>query len=129
VLSLTSDVSTKNVAITDLETKLTEASEAQEAADERASSLESELSTAKAGDLGKQFATAAMDLIVTSDDCGTVNGIPVAVDDKDNDGFLTYKHTHIQIYTHTHTSQLMDDHDKDNDGFLTYTEWVTGGGY
>lgn len=49
------------------------------------------LATRDAGDVGKQFATAAMDLIVTSDDCGTLNGIPAPVDDQDNVGSLLAK--------------------------------------
>jgi DNA-directed RNA polymerase subunit beta' len=49
------------------------------------------MATRDAGDVGKQFATAAMDLVVTSDDCDTLNGIPVATDDNDNIGTLLAK--------------------------------------
>lgn len=38
--------------------------------------------TAKGGDLAKQFAQSASDMVVRKDDCGTHNGIPLKVDDK-----------------------------------------------
>ena len=52
----------------------------------RKSIISTKFSTQDAGYLGKQFNQAAMRVIVTSDDCGTNNGIPVSVDDKDNIG-------------------------------------------
>ena len=42
--------------------------------------------TPKGGFLGKQLSLAAHRLIVTEDDCGTKNGIPVDADDVDNVG-------------------------------------------
>ena len=44
--------------------------------------------TPKGGFLGKQLALAAHRLVVTEDDCGTTNGIPVDADDSDNVGTL-----------------------------------------
>lgn len=43
-------------------------------------------STRQAGYLGKLLAAAAIDQLVTEDDCETLNGIPVSVDDNDNVG-------------------------------------------
>jgi len=45
-------------------------------------------STRDAGDFGKQLNVAAADLIVTEADCGTVNGIPVGIDDNDTVGAI-----------------------------------------
>jgi len=44
--------------------------------------------TPKGGFLGKQLALASHRLLVTEDDCGTVNGIPVDADDPDNVGSI-----------------------------------------
>lgn len=52
----------------------------------RRSVISTKFATRAAGYLGKQFNQAAMRLIVTSNDCGTANGIPVDVDDDDNIG-------------------------------------------
>lgn len=50
-------------------------------------------STREAGYLGKQFTAAAEGLIVTEDDCGTLDGIPTKVTDGDNVGALLAKNT------------------------------------
>jgi hypothetical protein len=50
-------------------------------------------STRDAGDFGKQLTVAAADLIVTEDDCGTLNGIPVSVEDGDSVGALLARDT------------------------------------
>lgn len=42
--------------------------------------------TAKAGELGKLLSLASIEQVVTEDDCGTPNGMPVKVDDKDSVG-------------------------------------------
>ena len=44
------------------------------------------LGTQKGGYLSKMMNAAAIDQVVTEDDCGTANGIPVSVDDNDNVG-------------------------------------------
>ena len=43
-------------------------------------------STAKGGYLGKQLNAAAANIVVTGDDCETLNGVPVITDDVDNIG-------------------------------------------
>lgn len=53
--------------------------------------IATKFATRDAGDFGKQLNTAAADLIVTEEDCGTSNGIPVGVDDKDSVGALLAK--------------------------------------
>lgn len=55
--------------------------------------LSTKFATREAGDLGKQIATASANLIVTDDDCGTGNGYPAAVGDRDNVGALLLKDT------------------------------------
>ena len=50
-------------------------------------------STRNAGDLGKQIGQATNTLMVTEDDCGTSNGIPVPGDDMDNHGAVLAKST------------------------------------
>ena len=55
--------------------------------------LSTKFATREAGDLGKQIATASAGLVVTEDDCGTTNGYPVDVADKDNVGALLLKNT------------------------------------
>jgi hypothetical protein len=50
-------------------------------------------STRDAGDLGKQMNNVSEGLIVTEDDCGTTNGIPVGIDDEDNQGSLLARDT------------------------------------
>lgn len=47
----------------------------------RASVISTKSSTAKGGDLAKQFASVAGDMIIRKDDCGTGNGIALAPDD------------------------------------------------
>ena len=44
--------------------------------------------TRQAGELGKLLSQASIEQVVTEDDCGTVNGVPVKVDDNDNVGAL-----------------------------------------
>jgi DNA-directed RNA polymerase subunit beta' len=53
--------------------------------------ISTKFATRDAGDFGKQLNTAAADLIVTEEDCGTSNGIPVSVGDKDSIGALLAK--------------------------------------
>ena len=48
--------------------------------------ISSKTATAKAGALGKLFSSAMVEQVVTEDDCGTIAGMPVDVDDKDNVG-------------------------------------------
>jgi DNA-directed RNA polymerase subunit beta' len=55
--------------------------------------LSTKFATREAGDLGKQISTAAAGLIVTEDDCGTSQGYPADVADKDNVGALLLKDT------------------------------------
>ena len=55
--------------------------------------LSTKFATREAGDLGKQMNLVSEGLTVTEDDCGTVNGIPVAADDKDNIGALLARAT------------------------------------
>jgi len=55
--------------------------------------ISTKFATREAGDLGKQLANASSSLIVTMDDCGTRNGVPVAATDKDNVGALLLNDT------------------------------------
>lgn len=55
--------------------------------------ISTKFATREAGDLGKQIANASTGLVVTIDDCGTRNGIPVAALDKDNVGAILLKDT------------------------------------
>lgn len=48
--------------------------------------VSTKVGTADAGDFGKQLAVASENMIVTEEDCGTTNGIPVRIDDDDNTG-------------------------------------------
>lgn len=48
----------------------------------RSSVVSTKASTAKGGDISKQFAQVAGDIIVTKNNCGTSNGIPLEIDDK-----------------------------------------------
>ena len=50
--------------------------------------ISTKFATPKGGFLGKQLALAAHRLVVTEDDCGTTNGIPVDGNDADNVGTL-----------------------------------------
>ena len=50
-------------------------------------------STRNAGDLGKQIGQATNNLMVTEEDCGTAQGIPVKGDDIDNQGAVLAKKT------------------------------------
>jgi len=52
----------------------------------RASIISTKFATARAGELGKLFNSAAIEQVVTEDDCGTPNGLPVKTDDNDNIG-------------------------------------------
>jgi len=53
--------------------------------------IATKFATRDAGDFGKQLNTASADLIVTEEDCGTPNGIPVGVGDTDSVGALLAK--------------------------------------
>jgi DNA-directed RNA polymerase subunit beta' len=48
--------------------------------------VSTKFATAKAGELGKLLSSAAVEQVVTEDDCGTPNGMPTTTDDKDNVG-------------------------------------------
>jgi len=52
----------------------------------RKGTVSTKFATPKGGFLGKQLALAAHRLVVTEDDCGTTNGIPVDGNDADNVG-------------------------------------------
>ena len=52
----------------------------------RTGTVSTKFATAKAGELGKLLSLASLEQVVTEDDCGTPNGIPVKVDDRDNIG-------------------------------------------
>ena len=52
----------------------------------RASILSTKFATARAGELGKLFNSASVEQVVTEEDCGTPNGLPVKADDNDNIG-------------------------------------------
>lgn len=52
----------------------------------RASIISTKFATARAGELGKLFNSASVEQVVTEDDCGTPNGLPVKADDPDNVG-------------------------------------------
>lgn len=53
--------------------------------------ITSNSSTAKGGDLAKQLASSAADLVVRKEDCGTENGIELSVDDKSMRGRVLAK--------------------------------------
>lgn len=53
--------------------------------------ITSNSSTAKGGDLAKQLASAAADLVVRKEDCGTENGIELSIDDKSMRGRVLAK--------------------------------------
>jgi DNA-directed RNA polymerase subunit beta' len=57
----------------------------------RAGLIATKFSTQNSGFLAKQINAAAMDLLVTEDDCKTSSGIPVTIDDKDNAGSVLAK--------------------------------------
>lgn len=57
----------------------------------RASVVSTKSSTAKGGDLAKQLAASAADLVVRKDDCGTENGIELAIDDSSMRGRVLAK--------------------------------------
>ena len=48
--------------------------------------VSTKFATAKAGELGKLLSSASVEQVITEDDCGTPNGMPTTVDDKDNVG-------------------------------------------
>jgi len=48
--------------------------------------VSTKFATANAGALGKLFSSAAIEQVVTEDDCGTIAGMPVKANDKDNVG-------------------------------------------
>ena len=52
------------------------------------SSNSTKFATRQAGELGKLLSSASIEQVVTEDDCGTVNGVPVKTDDGDNVGAL-----------------------------------------
>lgn len=55
----------------------------------RSAVLSTKLMTARGGDLGKQLAQTAADLVVTMKDCGTTNGIDLGIDDPSLRGRVT----------------------------------------
>jgi DNA-directed RNA polymerase subunit beta' len=55
--------------------------------------ISTKFATRDAGDLGKQMNVVSEGLMVTEDDCGTNNGIPVDVDDPDNPGAVLARDT------------------------------------
>jgi DNA-directed RNA polymerase subunit beta' len=55
--------------------------------------ISTKFATRDAGDLGKQMNVISEGLMVTEDDCGTTNGIPVKIDDPDNVGALLARDT------------------------------------
>lgn len=57
----------------------------------RAGAVATKMAVPDAGDLGKQLNVMAANLIVTQDDCGTMSGVPFAVDDLDNIGSVLAK--------------------------------------
>lgn len=59
----------------------------------RAGLIATKFSTQNSGFLAKQINAAAMDLMVTEDDCKTGLGIPVSIDDADNVGSVLAKNT------------------------------------
>ena len=48
--------------------------------------VSTKFATANAGALGKLFSSASVEQVVTEDDCGTISGMPVKANDKDNVG-------------------------------------------
>lgn len=54
----------------------------------RLGTVSTKFATRQAGELGKLLTSASIEQVVTEDDCGTVNGMPVSVDDNDNIGAL-----------------------------------------
>ena len=52
----------------------------------RNGTISNKTGTAKGGAFGKLLSSAAIDQVVTEDDCGGANGLPVKVDDDDNLG-------------------------------------------
>ena len=60
----------------------------------RASVVSTKSSTAKGGDLAKQLAASAADLVVRKDDCGTENGIELAIDDSSMRGRVLAKNAY-----------------------------------
>ncbi len=59
----------------------------------RSGLIATKFSTQNSGFLAKQINAAAMDLMVTEDDCKTGLGIPVSVEDADNNGSVLVKST------------------------------------
>jgi DNA-directed RNA polymerase subunit beta' len=57
----------------------------------RAGLIATKFSTQNSGFLAKQINAAAMDLLVTEDDCKSSSGIPVSIEDKDNVGSVLAK--------------------------------------
>lgn len=55
--------------------------------------VSTKLATMRAGDFGKQLNVAAEGIMVTEDDCGTLDGIPVDVTDADSQGSILAKDT------------------------------------
>jgi DNA-directed RNA polymerase subunit beta' len=55
--------------------------------------ISTKFATRDAGALGKQFGVAVSNMVVTGDDCGTPQGIPVKAADNDNIGSVLAQHT------------------------------------
>ena len=75
----------------------------------RLSIISTKFSTARAGELGKLLNSAAIEQVITEDDCGTVNGIPVDVNDKDNVGCVLARDAGNYKAGDVVTRQMMDD--------------------
>ena len=52
----------------------------------RTGTVSTKFATSKAGELGKLLSSAAVEQVITEDDCGTPSGMPTTTDDKDNVG-------------------------------------------
>jgi len=55
--------------------------------------ISTKFSTRDAGDLGKQMNNVSAGLMITEDDCGSTNGVPVDIDDQDNAGAVLARAT------------------------------------
>lgn len=59
----------------------------------RSSVISTKVSTAKGGDLAKQMAQSAIDLVIRKNDCGTKNGIALSIDDSSLKGRVLARDT------------------------------------
>lgn len=79
----------------------------------RASVISTKFATANAGALGKMLSSAAIEQVVTEDDCGTIAGMPVKADDKDNVGSVLAQAAGGYDAGTVITKQVMSDLKKD----------------